>query len=182
MTEWCETQDWINKENESMSRSAFKVRVSLFDLSRSTVHMISYFPTCPLPPPLFFCFYLWDGLIFSSVLYITELHSAACGAAPQIHLLCVFEHWCTVWVFFSTAPFATSVNFHECTFDVEPWTLSIFLILSPKAQIHRSVCFRPCRTICLLLMDNSGIFWSSGPQRIQLNFWMLLMHGFLFAW
>ena len=92
MTEWCETQDWINKENESMSRSAFKVRVSLFDLSRSTVHMISYFPTCPLPPPLFFCFYLWDGLIFSSVLYITELHSAACGAAPQIHLLCVFEH------------------------------------------------------------------------------------------
>lgn len=143
--DWCVKQDRIN-----MSLKALLKKKCLINLSQPTFHLISSSFTCPCSPATsFFFFYLWEHLIFSSVLCIWELYSSYCGStshAPVV-AVCVFEH--------ERMAFQCRHSFHLCafpwvyTFDVELWYLSILLLLSPMK--HILVCFHLCTFVCFLL-------------------------------
>lgn len=88
--------DGVRHKTESIEKGALLKHSCLINLSPSTFHMISSFPTCPLSISRVFLFYLWGGYFFSSLLLYLRIENCtvATGAAFQIHLLslCVFEH------------------------------------------------------------------------------------------
>lgn len=137
MIGWCETQDWINKMKKkkwkSLSQSAFKARV--FDQ----------------PQPVHFShdlilFHLPSSPLGSSFLSVGWPHLFICALYLRILQQLLEQHFrntccCCVCLstdthIFSEQPLLPSLR--ECTFDVDLWSLSIFLLLLCLPR-HKSI-------------------------------------------